>query len=84
MLDEFHALMQNDTWCLVSRPAGVNVVTGKWIFCHKFNSDGTLSRYKARWVVCGFTQQHGFDYDETFSPVVKPSTIRVVLIIAAS
>jgi len=59
-------------------------VTGKWIFKHKFHSDGSLARHKARWVVRGFSQQHGIDYDETFSPVVKPVTIRVVLSIAAS
>ncbi|KAK1631345.1 hypothetical protein QYE76_005660 [Lolium multiflorum] len=63
---------------------GVNVVTGKWIFRHKFNPDGSLARYKARWVVRGFTQQHGVDYTETFSPVVKPATICVVLSLAAS
>jgi hypothetical protein len=84
MLDEFNALMRNDTWSLVARPAGVNVVTGKWIFRHKFNPDGSLARYKARWVVRGFTQQQGVDYDETFSPVVKPATIRLVLSIATS
>uniref|UniRef100_A0ACD5T832 Uncharacterized protein n=1 Tax=Avena sativa TaxID=4498 RepID=A0ACD5T832_AVESA len=63
---------------------GVNVVTGKWIFRHKLNSDGSLARYKARWVVRGFTQQAGVDYGDTFSPVVKPATIRVVLSIATS
>ncbi|XP_073365843.1 uncharacterized protein [Aegilops tauschii subsp. strangulata] len=62
----------------------VNIVTGKWIFRHKFNTDGSLARYKARWVVRGFTQQEGVDYDETFSPVVKPATIRVVLSLATS
>lgn len=56
MLEEYDALMRNDTWCLVSRPVGANVVTGKWIFRHKFNTDGTLARYKARWVLRGFTQ----------------------------
>jgi hypothetical protein len=60
------------------------VVTGKWIFRHKMNADGSLSRYKARWVVRGFTQQAGVDYGETFSPVVKPATIRVVFAIATS
>jgi hypothetical protein len=84
MLDEYNALIRNDTWFLVPRPAGVNVVTGKWIFRHKFNPDGSLARYKARWVVRGFTQQHGVDYTETFSPVVKPATICVVLSLAAS
>jgi hypothetical protein len=82
MLEEYTALMRNDTWSLVSRPAGVNVVTGKWIFQHKFHPDGSLARYKARWVLRGFTQQHGIDYGETFSPVVKPATIRLVLSIA--
>lgn len=75
MAEEFKALVDNNTWHLVPRPAGANVVTGKWIFKHKFHSDGTLARHKARWVVRGYSQQHGIDYDETFSPVVKPSTI---------
>jgi hypothetical protein len=82
MLEEYTALMRNDTWSLVSRPAGVNVVTGKWIFRHKFHPDGSLARYKARWVLRDFTQQHGVDYGETFSPVVKLATIRLVLSIA--
>jgi hypothetical protein len=60
------------------------VVSGKWIFRHKLNADGSLSRYKARWVVRCFTQQAGVDYGETFSPVVKPATIRVVLSLATS
>jgi hypothetical protein len=55
------------------------VVTSKWIFTHKFNADGTLSRYKARWVLRGFTQCPGIDYDETFSPVVKPATVRTII-----
>jgi hypothetical protein len=84
MADEYKALVDNNTWRLVPRPPGANVVTGKWIFRHKFHSDGTLARHKARWVVRGYSQQHGIDYDETFSPVVKPATIRVVLSIAAS
>jgi histone deacetylase 1/2 len=84
MLDEFNALLQNDTWQLVPPPTGANIVSGKWVFRQKFHSDGSLSRYKARWVCRGFSQQHGIDYDETFSPVVKPSTIRTVLSIAIS
>ena len=84
MRDEFEALQQNNTWTLVPKPPGVNIVSGKWVFRHKFHSDGTLARYKARWVCRGFSQQHGIDFDETFSPVVKPSTIRVVLSLAVS
>nr|AAT38052.1 unknown protein [Oryza sativa Japonica Group]BAG97874.1 unnamed protein product [Oryza sativa Japonica Group] len=84
MAEEFKALIDNGTWRLVPRPPGANVVTGKWIFKHKFHSDGSLARHKARWVVRGYSQQHDIDYNETFSPVVKPSTIRVVLSITTS
>jgi hypothetical protein len=71
-MEEYGALMSNGTWELVPRPRGYNVVTGRWVFTHKFLSDGTFDRYKARWVLRGFTQRPGVDYDETFSPVVKP------------
>jgi hypothetical protein len=84
MQAEYDALLANDTWSLVPRPPGVNVVTGKWIFRHKLLADGSLDRYKARWVLRGFTQRPGVDYDETFSPVVKPATVRVVLSLALS
>jgi hypothetical protein len=84
MAEEYQALIDNGTWRLVPRPPGANVVSGKWIFKQKYHSDGTLARHKARWVVRGFSQQHGIDYDETFSPVVKHPTIRTVLSIAAS
>lgn len=53
-------------------------------FCHKLNADGSLARYKARWVVRGFSQEYGVNYDETFSPVIKPATVRTVLTIATS
>jgi choline-glycine betaine transporter len=54
------------------------------MFRQKLKADGTLDRYKARWVLHGFSQEHGIDFDETFSPVVKPSTIRVILSVALS
>jgi hypothetical protein len=53
-------------------------------FRHKFHADGTLAPYKARWVCRGFSQQQGVDFGETFSPVCKPSTIRVVLSLVVS
>jgi hypothetical protein len=55
MEDEYGALMSNGTWELVSRPRNSNVVTGKWIFTHKLRADGSFDRYKARWVLRGFT-----------------------------
>lgn len=82
MADEHKALLDNDTWSLVPRAPRANVVFGKWVFKHKFHSNGSLTRYKACWVVRGYSQQPGID--GTFSPVVKPATIRVVLSIAAA
>ncbi|GJS16720.1 putative reverse transcriptase domain-containing protein [Tanacetum coccineum] len=79
MYDEYNALVKNGTWLLVPRPAGVNMVCSMWLFEHKFHADGTLSRYKARLVANGSSQQLGVDFDKTFSPVVKPATIRTVL-----
>jgi hypothetical protein len=84
MCDEFDALQQNNTWSLVPKPPGVNVVSSKWVFCHKFHADGTLARYKARWVRRGFSQQQGVDFEETFSHVSKARTIRVVLSLVVS
>ncbi|GJX58131.1 ribonuclease H-like domain-containing protein [Tanacetum coccineum] len=84
MYDEYNALVKNGTWLLVPRPTGVNMVRSMWLFKHKFHADGTLSRYKARLVANGSSQQLGVDFDETFSPVVKPATIRTVLSLAVS
>jgi hypothetical protein len=84
MDEEFQALVQNNTWTLVPRPPNANLVTGKWIFKHKLLSDGTLDRYRARWVLRGFTQRPDVDFDETFSPIVNPATIRTVLSLALS
>jgi hypothetical protein len=58
------------------------MVTDKWLFRHKLTSDGSLDRYKARWVLRGFTQRPEMDCDETFSPVVKFATVRTVLSLA--
>ncbi|GJY73247.1 ribonuclease H-like domain-containing protein [Tanacetum coccineum] len=84
MYDEYNALVKNGTWILVPRPSDVNLVRSMWLFKHKFHADGTLSHYKARLVANGSNQQHGVDFDETFSPVVKPATIRTVLSLAVS
>jgi hypothetical protein len=84
MEDDYETLMSNGTWELVSRPRHSNVVIDKWIFTHKLRVDGSFDRYKARWVLRGFTQHPGVDYDETFNPVVKLATVRMVLSIVVS
>uniref|UniRef100_A0A2N9FGX9 Reverse transcriptase Ty1/copia-type domain-containing protein n=1 Tax=Fagus sylvatica TaxID=28930 RepID=A0A2N9FGX9_FAGSY len=83
MEDEFSALHRQQTWTLVPPHPSQNVVGCKWVYKIKRNSDGTVSRYKARLVAKGFHQQAGIDYDETFSPVVKPTTVRIILTLAA-
>ncbi|GKC41301.1 ribonuclease H-like domain-containing protein [Tanacetum coccineum] len=84
MLDEYNALIKNRTWTLVPRPPNTNIVRSMWLFKHKYFAYGSVSRYKARLVANGHSQQIGVDCDETFSPVVKPATIRTVLSLAAS
>nr|GEU56300.1 ribonuclease H-like domain-containing protein [Tanacetum cinerariifolium] len=84
MYDEYNALVKNGTLLLVPRPAGVNMVRSMWLFKHKFHADGTLSRYKARLVANGSSQQLGVDFDKTFSLVVKLATIRTVLSLVVS
>lgn len=82
MADELTALQRHGTWDLVSPPRDANIVGCKWVFRIKRKPDGTIDKYKARLVAKGFHQRPGVDYDETFSPVVKPVTIRVVLSLA--
>nr|XP_020167236.1 uncharacterized mitochondrial protein AtMg00810-like [Aegilops tauschii subsp. strangulata] len=84
MQEEFDALQRNRTWQLVPRPPRANIISGKWVFRHKTRPDGSLERYKDRWVVRGFRQRAGMDFTDTFAPDVKPGTIRVVLQLAVS
>ncbi|GKE86045.1 ribonuclease H-like domain-containing protein [Tanacetum coccineum] len=84
MYDEYNALVKNGTWLLVPRPAGVNMVCSMWLFKHKFHADETLSRYKARLVANGSSQQLGVDFDETFSLVVTSATVHTVLSLVVS
>ncbi|KAG8477612.1 hypothetical protein CXB51_030157 [Gossypium anomalum] len=76
---ELQALLKNNTWTLSTLPANRRVVGCKWLFKVKRKADGTVDRYKARLVAKGFSQHAGFDFRDTFSPVVRAATIRVVL-----
>ncbi|XP_016173490.1 uncharacterized protein LOC107615995 [Arachis ipaensis] len=78
---EYSAFMQNRTWNLVKLPPNREPIGSKWVFWIKYNADG-IDKYKARLVAQGFHQRPGLDYKETFSPVVKPASIRIMLSLA--
>ncbi|CAH1415477.1 unnamed protein product [Lactuca virosa] len=80
---EIQSMYDNQVWNLVDNVPGRKTVGCKWIFKKKTDMDGKVHTYKARLVAKGFTQTHGIDYDETFSPVAKIKSIRVMLSIAA-
>lgn len=83
MQEEFSSLLENQTWSLVDLPAGKSPIKCKWVYKTKRNSNGDIIRHKARLVVKGFSQKYGIDYHETFAPVVRYTSIRFLIALAA-
>jgi hypothetical protein len=69
MKKEYQSILKNDMWDIVLRPEEKSVVTSKWIYKIKHAADGSVEKYKARFVARGLSQVEGVDYDETFAPV---------------
>jgi hypothetical protein len=84
MTEEYQSIMKNDVWDIASRPEGKSVVTYKWIYKIKYAADGSVEKYKVRFVARGFSQVEEIDYEETFAPVSLYTSIRTIITLATS
>jgi hypothetical protein len=83
MVEEYDSIVKNNAWDIVPRPVEKSVVGSRWIYKVKQVVDGSVEKYKARFVAWGFSQIEGIDYDETFAPVARYSSIRSILALSA-
>jgi hypothetical protein len=83
MIEEYESILKNDVWEVVPRPQGKSVVTSKWIYKIKHVADGSVEKFKARFVARGFSQKEGIDYDEIFAPVSRYTSIKIIISLAS-
>ena len=79
MQEELNQFQRNDVWDLVPKPQQKNIIVTKWVFKNKLNKQGEVIRNKVRLVAQGYSQQEGIDYTETFAPIARLETIRLLL-----
>jgi hypothetical protein len=83
MTEEYQSIINNDVWEIVPRPKSKDVVSSKWQFKIKHATDGSIEKYKARFIARGFSQKEGIDYEETFAPIAKYTSIRTIIALTA-
>ena len=83
MLDEYKSIMKNNVCDIVPKPKGKSIVSSKWLYKIKHAADGSVEKYKARFMARGFSQKEGIDYDEIFAPVAKYTSIRTFMSLAS-
>ena len=84
MVEEYQSIIKNDMWEIVSRPKDKSVVSLKWIFKTNHSTYGSIEKYKEISVAHGISQKEGIDYDETFAPVARYTSIRTILSLASN
>ena len=83
MTEEYQSIMKNYVWDIVPKPEGKSVVSSKWIYKIKHAADGSIEKYKARFVARGFSQKDRIDYEEAFALVARYTSIRPIMVLAS-
>jgi hypothetical protein len=82
MTEEYQSIMKNEVWEIVPRSKNKDGVSYRWLFKIKHVADGSIEKYKARFVARGFSQKEGIDYEETLAPVARYTSIRTIIALA--